>query len=234
MPRSHRRVRRPARSSFSRRIRPPRGVTRDRRVRRHRGGPEPTKLRGPPRARPVCARPSARGSGSGPAGSFPRCRGTEGQAGLRRADPGERPVLPSSPGSRAPIGKYRDAKIPQWQTGRGRGPPSDSQSRFESKASGDTSRNRSVGVELGRGRTLPEILQSMRMVAEGCWHHSRRGRIGSRRASRDAHHRADVRRAVRAEAPARRHPRTHAPQAQRRVAADTRGRSPRFAASAPR
>ncbi len=34
-------------------------------------------------------------------------------------------------------------------------------------ATGPLSRNRSVGVELGRGRTLPEILQSMRMVAEG-------------------------------------------------------------------
>ena len=32
---------------------------------------------------------------------------------------------------------------------------------------GVLSRNRTVGVELGRGRLLPEILQSMRMVAEG-------------------------------------------------------------------
>ncbi len=32
---------------------------------------------------------------------------------------------------------------------------------------GDLSRNRTVGVELGRGRTLPEIIGSMRMVAEG-------------------------------------------------------------------
>lgn len=32
---------------------------------------------------------------------------------------------------------------------------------------GALSRNRRVGVELGRGRPLPEILQSMRMVAEG-------------------------------------------------------------------
>jgi glycerol-3-phosphate dehydrogenase (NAD(P)+) len=32
---------------------------------------------------------------------------------------------------------------------------------------GTLSRNRSVGVELGRGRRLPEILQSTRMVAEG-------------------------------------------------------------------
>lgn len=32
---------------------------------------------------------------------------------------------------------------------------------------GDLSRNRSVGMELGRGRKLPEILQSMQMVAEG-------------------------------------------------------------------
>ncbi len=32
---------------------------------------------------------------------------------------------------------------------------------------GHLSRNRHVGVELGRGRTLPEILASMRMVAEG-------------------------------------------------------------------
>jgi glycerol-3-phosphate dehydrogenase (NAD(P)+) len=29
------------------------------------------------------------------------------------------------------------------------------------------SRNRYVGVELGRGRALPEILRGMRMVAEG-------------------------------------------------------------------
>jgi len=33
--------------------------------------------------------------------------------------------------------------------------------------SGDLSRNRYVGKELGRGRRLPEILGSMRMVAEG-------------------------------------------------------------------
>jgi len=32
---------------------------------------------------------------------------------------------------------------------------------------GDLSRNRHVGVELGRGRTLPAILSEMRMVAEG-------------------------------------------------------------------
>jgi glycerol-3-phosphate dehydrogenase (NAD(P)+) len=32
---------------------------------------------------------------------------------------------------------------------------------------GDLSRNRSVGVELGKGRKLPEILRSMREVAEG-------------------------------------------------------------------
>ena len=32
---------------------------------------------------------------------------------------------------------------------------------------GDLSRNRAVGVELGRGRKLPEIVGSMRMVAEG-------------------------------------------------------------------
>jgi glycerol-3-phosphate dehydrogenase (NAD(P)+) len=32
---------------------------------------------------------------------------------------------------------------------------------------GALSRNRSVGVELGRGRRLEEILRSMRMVAEG-------------------------------------------------------------------
>ena len=32
---------------------------------------------------------------------------------------------------------------------------------------GDLSRNRTVGVELGKGRTLDEILSSMRMVAEG-------------------------------------------------------------------
>ncbi len=32
---------------------------------------------------------------------------------------------------------------------------------------GDLSRNRKVGIELGRGRSLPEILESMRMVAEG-------------------------------------------------------------------
>jgi glycerol-3-phosphate dehydrogenase (NAD(P)+) len=34
-------------------------------------------------------------------------------------------------------------------------------------ATGPLSRNRSVGIELGRGRTLAEILDSMRMVAEG-------------------------------------------------------------------
>jgi glycerol-3-phosphate dehydrogenase (NAD(P)+) len=32
---------------------------------------------------------------------------------------------------------------------------------------GDLSRNRAVGIELGRGRKLPEIIGSMRMVAEG-------------------------------------------------------------------
>jgi glycerol-3-phosphate dehydrogenase (NAD(P)+) len=32
---------------------------------------------------------------------------------------------------------------------------------------GDLSRNRRVGVELGRGKSLPEILGGMRMVAEG-------------------------------------------------------------------
>jgi glycerol-3-phosphate dehydrogenase (NAD(P)+) len=32
---------------------------------------------------------------------------------------------------------------------------------------GDLSRNRSVGIELGRGRKLDEILNQMRMVAEG-------------------------------------------------------------------
>jgi len=32
---------------------------------------------------------------------------------------------------------------------------------------GELSRNRSVGIELGRGRKLPDILGSMRMVAEG-------------------------------------------------------------------
>ena len=32
---------------------------------------------------------------------------------------------------------------------------------------GELSRNRQVGIQLGRGRTLPDILASMRMVAEG-------------------------------------------------------------------
>jgi glycerol-3-phosphate dehydrogenase (NAD(P)+) len=32
---------------------------------------------------------------------------------------------------------------------------------------GDLSRNRRVGIELGRGRSLPEILSQMKMVAEG-------------------------------------------------------------------
>jgi glycerol-3-phosphate dehydrogenase (NAD(P)+) len=32
---------------------------------------------------------------------------------------------------------------------------------------GDLSRNRHVGIELGRGRSLAEILQGMRMIAEG-------------------------------------------------------------------
>jgi glycerol-3-phosphate dehydrogenase (NAD(P)+) len=32
---------------------------------------------------------------------------------------------------------------------------------------GELSRNRTVGVELGRGRKLAEIIGSMRMVAEG-------------------------------------------------------------------
>ena len=32
---------------------------------------------------------------------------------------------------------------------------------------GDLSRNRRVGIELGRGRSLPDILSNMRMVAEG-------------------------------------------------------------------
>jgi len=32
---------------------------------------------------------------------------------------------------------------------------------------GDLSRNRRVGIELGRGKTLSEIVGSMRMVAEG-------------------------------------------------------------------
>ena len=34
-------------------------------------------------------------------------------------------------------------------------------------ATGSLSRNRSVGVELGKGRKLPEIMSHMRMVAEG-------------------------------------------------------------------
>jgi glycerol-3-phosphate dehydrogenase (NAD(P)+) len=34
-------------------------------------------------------------------------------------------------------------------------------------STGDLSRNRHVGLELGRGRRLPEILGSMRMIAEG-------------------------------------------------------------------
>ena len=34
-------------------------------------------------------------------------------------------------------------------------------------STGDLSRNRHVGLELGRGRSLPEILGSMRMIAEG-------------------------------------------------------------------
>ena len=32
---------------------------------------------------------------------------------------------------------------------------------------GALSRNRYVGIELGKGRTLPEILEGMKMVAEG-------------------------------------------------------------------
>ena len=32
---------------------------------------------------------------------------------------------------------------------------------------GDLSRNRTVGVELGKGRKLEEIVNSMRMIAEG-------------------------------------------------------------------
>jgi glycerol-3-phosphate dehydrogenase (NAD(P)+) len=32
---------------------------------------------------------------------------------------------------------------------------------------GELSRNRSVGVELGRGRSIDDILSGMRMVAEG-------------------------------------------------------------------
>ena len=34
-------------------------------------------------------------------------------------------------------------------------------------STGDLSRNRHVGIELGKGRKLAEILASMRMVAEG-------------------------------------------------------------------
>jgi len=32
---------------------------------------------------------------------------------------------------------------------------------------GDLSRNRTVGLRIGRGETLPDILTSMKMVAEG-------------------------------------------------------------------
>ena len=39
--------------------------------------------------------------------------------------------------------------------------------RFHDLATGDLSRNRHVGLELGRGRSLDEILSSMRMIAEG-------------------------------------------------------------------
>jgi glycerol-3-phosphate dehydrogenase (NAD(P)+) len=50
-------------------------------------------------------------------------------------------------------------------------------------ATGGLSRNRTVGVELGKGRTLKDILSSMRMVAEG---------VGSTAATRELARRANI------------------------------------------
>jgi len=50
-------------------------------------------------------------------------------------------------------------------------------------ATGELSRNRTVGVELGKGRTLKDILSSMRMIAEG---------VGTAAATRELARRAKV------------------------------------------
>ena len=82
---------------------------------------------------------------------------------------------------------------------------------------GSLSRNRHVGIELGRGRSLDEILAGMRMVAEGVQHDVRRA--GARRAPRRraADRRADGRGARRPQDTAGGRRRSHAAAAARRA-----------------
>ena len=57
---------------------------------------------------------------------------------------------------------------------------------------GDLSRNRSVGIELGRGRKLDDILNQMNMVAEGRQNDPVRLPTGAKARRRHADHRTDV------------------------------------------
>ena len=61
-------------------------------------------------------------------------------------------------------------------------------------ATGALSRNRSVGIELGKGRELGEILGSTRMVAEGVGSAAATLELARRARDRNAHHGTGARR----------------------------------------
>jgi glycerol-3-phosphate dehydrogenase (NAD(P)+) len=65
---------------------------------------------------------------------------------------------------------------------------------------GDLSRNRRVGLGLGHGKTLPQILKELGQVAEGVRHREERARPGEEDGRGHAHQRRDLPDALRVEA----------------------------------
>ena len=85
-------------------------------------------------------------------------------------------------------------------------------------ATGSLSRNRSVGVELGKGRPLAEILAGMRMVAEGVTTTAAMLALARPPRRPNAHRRAGPCRTARGLRPTSGHPRTDGPPAQAGIA----------------
>ena len=82
---------------------------------------------------------------------------------------------------------------------------------------GGLSRNRSVGVELGRGQKLPEIIAGYARHGRGrSLHHFRRRRSRPCPRRGNAHHRANARHPASGKIPSRSHPGTHVTHRQER------------------
>ena len=82
---------------------------------------------------------------------------------------------------------------------------------------GDLSRNRTVGVELGKGRKLADIIGSMRMVAEGVKTTEATVALAEKTSRGDAHHPPSLQNSGRRSFPARGHSRADGAVAEGRM-----------------